>query len=338
MLQTSFTQFSHGSLLASDRLLEFTAPISTGAFLDSTTPIIAIADNNDIIAPHPSALDILLSPDTVLAPINAASEPWVRSLVWFDFKVAVAFFVVAPLILLSWAVVARIPTNNDSNINNNVAADNKSIKQKLDTTKSSPPVAETVLRYMTSYWQASSLLLLTLTLDIQEKSICVVVGLLAQAMIVASLWWWEDLNEELAESKEELAASSDSKNDDSIGNAFVLWRNVATLAASTGVIIQVPFQSCVSSSSPLVDSPWCAPWLEPPTFAAGQIGVGASPALEILTFSGLALYTVVLVYYVLVLIPSVGRRGRAARPGIMNVVSPVGAWQIMGFLEDQNAE
>lgn len=181
---------------------------------------------------------------------------------------------------------------------------------------------------MTSYWQASSLLLLTLTLDIQESTICVVIGLLAQAMIVASLWWWEDLNGELV--KED----TDLNSDDSIGNAFVLWRNVATLSAVVGVIIQVPFQPCVIAPS-LVDSSFCAPWLEPPIFAAGQIGVGASPALEILTVSGLTLYAVVLVYYAIFLIPSVGRRGRAARPQIMNMVSPVGAWQMMGFLEVQ---
>lgn len=295
-----------------------------------TTPSIAIADNNEIlVSPSASALDIFLRPDTVLPPINAASEAWVRSLVWFDFKVAVAFFVVAPLILLSWAVVARIPPNNK---NGNESIDKLEKTKTTVSSQSSPPIAETVLRYMTSYWQASSLLLLTLTLDIQENTICVVVGLLAQAMIVASLWWWEDLNEELA-----LEEEPGSNNNDSIGTAFVLWRNVATLAASTGVIIQVPFQSCVIENS-LVDSPYCAPWLEPPTFAAGQIGIAASPALEILTLSGLALYTIVLAYYVLVLVPSVGRLGRAARPEIMNVVSPVGAWQMMGFLEDQNTE
>jgi len=293
----------------------FTAPTTTSTvFLAAPT---TIANTNDVTA---SALNILWSPETVLAPLNTASEPWVRSLVWLDFKVAVAFFVVAPLILLFWAVLARIPPNENNEVNNSVNI-NSSV---------SPPISETILRYMTSYWQASSLLLLTLTLDIQEETVCVVVGLLAQAMIVVSLWWWEDLNKELVE-----LHSASISNDTSIGNAFLVWRNVATLAASTGVVIQVPFQTCTGASS-LLDSSWCAPWLEPPKFAASLIGVEASPTLELLTLSGCALYALVLTYYLVILLPSVGRSGRAARPEAMNVATPIGVWQRMGFLEDQH--
>ena len=303
--------------LAFAPLMQWSASLPTtaaGMALPETTAstiTIAISDNGI----STSALEILWSPETALSPLNAASEQWVRSLVWLDFKVAVSFFVVAPLILLSWAVVARFPQNK---------SDAEIIGERT-TSSVSPPIAETILRYMTSYWQASSLLLLTLALDIQEHSICVLVGLLAQAMIVVSLWWWKDLNDELV-----------LKNDsDSIGNAFILWRNVATFSASTGVIIQGPFQTCLGASS-ILDSSWCAPWLEPPKFASGLIGISASPTLEVLTLSGCALYAIVVLYYVVVLIPLVGRSGRAARPKAMNVASPIGAWQLMGFIEEQS--
>jgi len=331
VLQSGVLPSFHGSFLgAADRLSWIAAPTttsSTASFLETTTTtIIANNNNNDAFL-----LDLLWNPESVVTPLNAASEPWIRSLVWVDFKVAVAFFVVAPLLLLFWAVVTRIPPNSNNNNNNDQNPSN-------DTTNSTA-AAETVLRYMTSYWQASSLLLLTLTLDVQEKTVCVVAGLLAQAMIVVSLWWWEDLNEELV-----LFVDSNKKNDDSsssnnssIGSAFILWRNVATLAASAGVIIQVPFQTCVSSDS-LVESAYCAPWLEPPQFASSLIGVAASPTLELLTWSGCALYAFVLTYYVVVLIPSVGRQGRAARPEIMNVVTPIGVWQRMGFLDGESEE
>ena len=102
----------------------------------------------------------LLSPETTLAPINAASEPFVRSLVWTDFRVAVALFVVAPFALLAASVAARVPRTPD------------------DRSRS----AETVLRLMTSYWQASSLLLLTVALNIQEANFGVFAGLAAQAI------------------------------------------------------------------------------------------------------------------------------------------------------------
>ena len=35
----------------------------------------------------------LWSPESVLEPLNAASEPWLRSIVWWDFRLAVALFV-----------------------------------------------------------------------------------------------------------------------------------------------------------------------------------------------------------------------------------------------------
>ena len=114
--------------------------------------------------------------NAVLAPIDAASEPFVRSLVWTDFRVAVALFVVAPFALLAASVAARVPREPD------------------DRSKS----AETVLRLMTSYWQASSLLLLTVALNIQEANFGVFAGLAPQAMIVVSLWWWTGRRGELA--------------------------------------------------------------------------------------------------------------------------------------------
>ena len=150
----------------------------------------------------------LLSPETTLAPINAASEPFVRSLVWTDFRVAVALFVVVPFALLAASVAARVPRTPD------------------DRSRS----AETVLRLMTSYWQASSLLLLTVALNIQEANFGVFAGLAAQAMIVVSLWWWSDLNEELDD------------DDAPLSRVFRAWRLPTSAAAAGGVLVQLPFQ------------------------------------------------------------------------------------------------
>ena len=201
----------------------------------------------------------LLSPETTLAPLNAASEPLIRSLVWTDFRVAVALFVVVPFALLAASVVARVPRTPD------------------DRSKS----AETVLRLMTSYWQASSLLLLTVALNIQEANLGVFCGLAAQAMIVVSLWWWSDLNEELDD------------DDAPLSRAFRAWRLPASVAAAGGVVVQLPFQGCVSVDS-LAGDAFCAPWLEPPKFAAGLVGLDASPALGAVANGGCLLYFAVL--------------------------------------------
>ncbi len=240
----------------------------------------------------------LLSPETTLAPLNAASEPWIRSLVWTDFRVAVALFVVVPFALLAASVAARVPRTPD------------------DRSKS----AETVLRLMTSYWQASSLLLLTVALNIQEANFGVFCGLAAQAMIVVSLWWWSDLNEEL--------------DDAPLSRAFRSWRLPTTVAAGGGVVVQLPFQGCVSVDS-LAGDAFCAPWLEPPKFAAGLVGLDASPALGAVANIGCLLYFAVLTYYATVLLPTVGRSGRAARPTLMNF-TPIGAWRALGFLSDDS--
>jgi len=254
-----------------------------------------------------SSIDVFLRPETSLAPLNEASEMWVRDLVWSDFRVAVALFVAVPLVLLSWAILERLP--NDTNVK-----DDRS------------PIAETVLRLMTSYWQASSLLLLTVALNVLESNAGVFAGLFAQAMIFVSLWWWEDLNQELK-----------TKDGELLGQIFLVWRGVASIAALAGVGIQAPFQGCLASNS-LVGDPFCAPWLEPPKFAADLVGLAPSETLSIAATSGCALYTIVLAYYVIVLLPSVGRSGRAARPSLMNVATPIGVWRILGFIEPQDEQ
>ena len=241
----------------------------------------------------------LLSPETTLAPLNAASEPFIRSLVWTDFRVAVALFVVVPFGLLAASVAARVPP----------------AAEKPDERSTS---AETVLRLMTSYWQASSLLLLTVALNVQEANLGVFCGLAAQAMIVVSLWWWSDLSEELDAAP--------------LSAAFRAWRLPTSVAAAGGVVVQLPFQGCVGAES-LAGDAFCAPWLEPPKFAAGLVGLDASPALGAVADIGCLSYFAVLSYYATVLLPTVGRSGRAARPKLMDL-TPIGAWRALGFLSD----
>jgi len=331
-----------------DRLLTTAPAIAATAstvFVETMTTTMNVATTTTV-ANNNNALGILWSPETVLPPINEISEPWVRSLVWLDFKVAVAFFVVVPLILLSWAVVARLPPPTSTTATTNEIIANTNALQEVQDKRL--PIAETILRYMTSYWQASSLLLLTIALDIQEYTICVVVGLFAQVMIIVSLWWWEDLNQELrvldlqscddgeisGGEQQQQQQQQSSSSSSMIRRVFLAWRNVATVAASSGVLIQVPFQSCVGVHS-LTKSSWCAPWLEPPQFTASLVGVVASPTLDILTKGGCALYALVLLYYSVVLLPLVGRSGRAVRPTLMNTATPIGVWQRLSFLDKQ---
>jgi hypothetical protein len=259
-----------------------------------------------VVVSSEAALAALLSPETVLDPLNASTEPWVRSVVWTDFRLAVSLFVAVPLALLGWSIYACRPPALGGG-------------ERPDQT------ADVSLRYMTSYWQASSLLLITVAFNIQQSPLGVPAGLIAQAMIVVSLWWWSDLNDELR-----TAAPSAQRS------AFLTWRVLASLAAGGGVLVQAPFQPCVAMPALAADAS-CAAWLEPPQFAAALVGLSPSPSLGLLANSACALYFGVLAYYLGVLLPDVGRRGRAPRPRVMNAASPIGAWRMLGFIGEQDA-
>lgn len=251
-----------------------------------------------------ASLGALITPEALLEPLNAATEPWVRTVVWTDFRLAVSLFVVAPFALLSWAAYSCRPPALGSSRR--------------------PETAEVALRYMTSYWQASSLLLITVAFNIQESPLGVPTGLVAQAMILASLWWWSDLNREIW-----------SAEPSALRSTFLAWRALASVAAAGGVLVQAPFQSCLAAPALAADAS-CAAWLEPPLFAASLVGLSPSPALEWLASGFCALYSAVLAYYAAVLLPEVGRRGRAPRPPLMNVGSPIGWWRMLGFIGEQD--
>lgn len=87
-----------------------------------------------------------------------------RSLVWADYRLAVLFTVLIPLVLLVWAFVQKV---------------------------------EAIQRLLVIYWRVSSLLAITVYLMIAELPI----GFLASSgvliLIPISLWFWVDLNEEI---------------------------------------------------------------------------------------------------------------------------------------------
>ncbi|MBF2050867.1 MAG: DUF3177 family protein [Leptolyngbya sp. IPPAS B-1204] len=94
------------------------------------------------------------------------SQDLLRSLVWMDYRLAVLFTVILPLILLIWAFVKR---------------------------------AEAMQRLLIIYWRVASLLAITIYLLIGNFPIGFMTGFLACILIPLSLWFWADLNEEIYE-------------------------------------------------------------------------------------------------------------------------------------------
>ncbi|NER33917.1 MAG: DUF3177 family protein [Oscillatoria sp. SIO1A7] len=81
-----------------------------------------------------------------------------------DYRLAVLFTVIGPLILLIWAFAQK---------------------------------AEAIQRLLIIYWRVSSILAITVYLMIAALPISFISAMAARILIPASLWFWEDLNEEI---------------------------------------------------------------------------------------------------------------------------------------------
>ena len=98
-----------------------------------------------------------------------ASEVWFRPLLWMDYRLAVLFTVVIPLILLLWTFVQK---------------------------------AEAMQRLLMIYWRVSSLLAITLYLLIAPFQVGFISGIMARILIPIALWFWVDINEEIDDQPE----------------------------------------------------------------------------------------------------------------------------------------
>lgn len=92
------------------------------------------------------------------------TETLLRPWVWLDYRLAVVFTVVMPLILLVWAWIARV---------------------------------EALQRLMTIYWRVASLLMITVYLFIPGWGLGFVTAPVARGLIPLALWFWADINEEI---------------------------------------------------------------------------------------------------------------------------------------------
>ena len=96
------------------------------------------------------------------------SQDLLRSLVWMDYRLAVLFTVVLPLVLLLWATLQK---------------------------------AEAIQRLLIIYWRVASLLAITVYLMIGALPVSFVSSILARLLIPVSLWFWVDLNEEIQDQR-----------------------------------------------------------------------------------------------------------------------------------------
>ena len=92
------------------------------------------------------------------------NETLLRALVWMDYRLALIFTAIAPLVLLIWALVKR---------------------------------KEAIYKLLIIYWRVASLLLITLYLLIPAWEAGFLSGVAGRILIPLTLWFWVDLNEEI---------------------------------------------------------------------------------------------------------------------------------------------
>lgn len=94
------------------------------------------------------------------------TPPWLETVVWTDYRLALLFAVVMPLILLLWSTIR----GND-----------------------------VIQRLLIIYWRVSSLLAISVYILIAALPIGFVTGFLARILVALGLWFWVDVNEALAD-------------------------------------------------------------------------------------------------------------------------------------------
>jgi Protein of unknown function (DUF3177) len=92
------------------------------------------------------------------------NDVWFRWLVWLDYRLALLFVLIIPIILLIWAFVQK---------------------------------AQPIQHLLVIYWRVASLLAITIYLMIAQYPVSFFSGLMARILIPISLWFWIDLNEEI---------------------------------------------------------------------------------------------------------------------------------------------
>ncbi|MCP9849664.1 DUF3177 family protein [Cyanobium sp. Morenito 9A2] len=193
-----------------------------------------------------------------------------RTLVWLDYRLAVVFAVGLPLVLLIWAVVRR-----------------EGAMQRL----------------LTIYWKVASLLVVTVLLMTDGKPLGYLLGVVAQLLIISSLWFWVDINEELA----------DLPPWRPLPFTVRAWRWGLTVFASIGAGFSATALGCAWGP---VSRPACQVWLEAPKgLNVGLTRVfdfvfGADwtpPFAAFVGYLGLVAYVVGLLQWLLVRLPKQGR-------------------------------
>jgi len=92
------------------------------------------------------------------------TDLWFRPLVWLDYRLALLFMIILPVILTIWALIEK---------------------------------SQAAQRLLIIYWRVASLLMITLYFMIPSWGIAFITSIIARFLIPIALWFWVDLNDDL---------------------------------------------------------------------------------------------------------------------------------------------
>ncbi len=192
-----------------------------------------------------------------------------RSLVWLDVRLGVLFAVALPLVLLIWAARQREPA---------------------------------LLRLLSLYWKAASLMLIALLLLVDSRPIGYPLLVIAPLLSLATLWFWVDLNEELADMPPWRALPLTVR----------IWRWSLTLVSLLTSGFALTALPCLRGAASVA----CRGWLEAPQTLNASLdrvfdfifGANWTPAVAAFVgYVALVAYVVGLLQWLLVRLPRQGR-------------------------------
>jgi len=211
-----------------------------------------------------------MTTDNGVSRTPSVPDPLYRTLVWLAYRLAVVFTVGLPLVLLIWAAIRR---------------------------------EGSMVRLLTIYWKVASLLAITVLLLIGGRPLGYGLAVLAQVLMVVSVWFWVDLNEELV----------DLPPWRPLPLTVRCWRWALTFFGLLGAALSASGLGCLGGQ---LQRPFCQVWLEAPrglqlgaTEVVGFLfGAELTPPLTaFLGYAGLVAYVVGLLQWLVVRLPRQGR-------------------------------
>jgi hypothetical protein len=198
------------------------------------------------------------------------SDPLFRSLVWLDYRLAVVFTLGVPLVLLVWAAIRR---------------------------------EGAVVRLLGLYWKVASLMAISVLLLTDARPIGYLTAVLAQLMVMLTVWFWADLNEELADMPPWRALPLTVRT----------WRWSLTASSVFGIALGLTSLGCLTGAP--ADGR-CAVWLEAPERLHGLVsrvfaflfgGQWTPPVAAFVGYLALVAYGIGFIQWLLVRLPRQGR-------------------------------